>query len=478
MKKSFTTTLMLVAVFALLLGWYFIVEQRIRPENEKAEADAKRIVQLDSKDIQFLEIETPKPAKIVETGKKEDNSPTTIKLKRSGEDWFIVSPIEDSAENSTVKTLLSSLTSAKTERTVTENAEDLAPFGLDQPAIKVAVQKDSQSPRQEIWIGKETPVGSNLYIKFADSKEVMLASQSLKRALEKDLFELRNKKLISLARGDISEVEVSGDRKMLVKKGDDSNWKLARLGAPVDSAPWTQALNSIMDLKAENIVEENREGLLGKYGLTNPAFTVTLRTADATKDAQVLNLSKKGDKYYGFVADKPFLYEVKSKAFEQLSQKTETFFDMHIAKFNRFKVTELKFETTPPIHFKKTGSDWGVPDEPRLVVDSAKIDEFLGQLQDVKATELFLKQKAEKPKKPEFTLQILWDDSNGKESPKPLTLTFEGVSKKFVKGFSTSLDFPFEISQKDFQKLKVKKADYLKADSAVEKDKKSADKKG
>ncbi|PYX94962.1 MAG: hypothetical protein DMG71_10980, partial [Acidobacteria bacterium] len=77
-----------------------------------------------------------------------------------------------------VTQLLSSVSSLSSDRLLDEKAGDLKKYGLDQPALQVAItEKDNKT--QKLLIGDDTPTGNAVYTKLdGDPRVFTLPSYS------------------------------------------------------------------------------------------------------------------------------------------------------------------------------------------------------------------------------------------------------------------------------------------------------------
>src|SRR5262245_25643967 len=95
-----------------------------------------------------------------------DYSDHEIVVRKSGDKWGIVKPIEAAADATTVKNLATALAECEVKKTVTEKASDLSLYGLDNPFVKVTV-KLGDKVLPTILVGKNAPVGFSTYLKRA-----------------------------------------------------------------------------------------------------------------------------------------------------------------------------------------------------------------------------------------------------------------------------------------------------------------------
>ena len=154
-----TSTLIMAGVLIALSAWYVLYEQKYKPDQKEKEEQTKKLISLEEDQVSEVKLTKLK-------NPPSESSPTpvsnpeyeSIELKKTGKDWFIVKPVQTKGDNTAITALLSSVCSSKQERVVEEKAKDLLVFGLKDPALKISLKKDANSPAQEVWVGVNTPV--------------------------------------------------------------------------------------------------------------------------------------------------------------------------------------------------------------------------------------------------------------------------------------------------------------------------------
>lgn len=466
MKKSVNGTLILFGVFAVLLGWYLIFEQKVRPERDKKQEDAKHLVQLERESIQELEIDrlkAPRPAdKVAADAPKYE----TYRLKKTGADWNLVTPVDDEADAATMGTLIAAFTSTQSERTVDENPKDLKPFGLNEPVLKIRARKDSSSPWTEVRVGGDTAVGFNSYVQMGDKPAVLTASRNLKTTFDKDPSALRNKALFKISRGDINSLEIQTPRETFViaKAEGENNWILARQGLPADAGEVNKTLNAIIDAKAKDFPDDTGKQS-EKYGLSKPVATAIVTVGRDKKKVTLLlgrvAIPKLGDRYYVKDSEKKAIAEVEKDLPERLLKPAADYRNLQLAKFNRFTVTKIRVEhKKEPIELVKKGNDWQVPGDTAFTVDGAMVDTFLTSLQDSKATDFIpMKSALADLKTPELIVRLF--EKEGDKEVEKHTLTFGRRFNKIV-ATRTGLELAMQVKVDDYMKLNMAKSDFAK----------------
>lgn len=367
MKIKVSSTSALVLGLAALSTWYVLYEKKYRVEQANQEKEAKNLVSISKESIQELEI--------------SHSSGEKFHLKKTGTPWSLIAPLEDQADEGTLNSLLSTLTSAQEERTVDENPADLEVYGLKQPAVTLRITQDANHT-EDLFLGSPTQVGSSVYLKTSKKPGVMKTNKSLLSALQKSAFELRNKKLVPIPMDAAQEIEIqNATGHYILKFSEKKQWLLARDGSNVNSQAWSKTLNALLDAKATAVVSEQADSK--KYGLDRPQVKVWISAGTEGARHQVW-LSQTGGKTFAKREDKPFIYEVNPGLLKELSQSAEAFKDMHIVSFNRFAVQKIKIKKGEAVtEFIKDGAGWKLANgKPEEKVDAGKVEAMLTQIQD------------------------------------------------------------------------------------------------
>ncbi len=457
MKKSFHSTLILLAVFAGLLGWYFLYEQKIRPEQSKKEEDAKVLMATPRDAVQELLLSQRE-------GDESSKNYRIFEFKKSGSDWNIVKPIQDTGEAAAIAAMVTIATTTKQDRIVDEKPAKLEPYGLANPKIKVSVKKDSQSPAEELWVGNDTPVGSSVYVKIAGKDTVFRGPSLLRTTFEKDLSEYRNKKIMPLSRADVSEVEIqNASGSFVLKLSQEGKWLLSRDGLPAADLEVNKTLNAVLDMQATSFASEKGDKELAKWGLNSPDVTLTFTKKDAK---HLLQLSKVKDKYYAKRGDKAVVYEIGKDVFEKATRKSNEYQDLRLLTFNRFDIKRIKVEHGPQSYeLAKEGTQWALSGDNSSKIDNEKVEDYLSRLQDTKLSG-FLSQK-DKPKTVDLIVRF-FEKKDAKET-EIATLKIAKSNSKQAIAERNGLDRAFTIGETEFKKINAFKQEFIAVSEKKEK---------
>lgn len=466
MKKTFTSTLIMLGLLVGLSAWYVLYEQQYRPKQKEVEDGDKKLISLSSDQITEIKIEKLKNPPVDGT-----STPTTpsqyevIEIKRTGKEWSIVAPVQTLGDSIAINSLVSAACDAKQERIVEDNAKDLTAYGLQNPVLKISLKKEANSPTQELWLGNNTPVAYSLYAKISGSTKVFKTSRSLNSSLDKDLFALRDKNVLALNRSEIIEVEIENPKENIVLTKDSSstkdNWILSRENMPADSLEWNKTLMSLVDLKATKIASE-KATQLADFGLSRPLAKVIFTLND--KKRQTLLVGKSKGALFAQREGLETIFEIDKTIEEKLSVPSVQYRDKHLAKFDRYSISKIKLETSKESwEVKKSeGDKWNFGDDQNSVIDNTQIDSLLTRLQDIQINK-FSARSSNSATSNAFLKISLFEKNNNVDKE----VVQVNLSKKVgnqIQGTRSGLTAAFEISKEDFDKLNISKQSLLKRD--------------
>src|SRR2546430_7589378 len=179
-------TTLILAVIALTGVAYFRFFEMKRPSTEEARQQAQNVVNFDRNKIDGIVIK---------------NGDQQIEIRQRENKWRLETPIKDQADGALVENLLSDLETWQKEGTIPAKAIEadkskLTEYGLNNPKLKLKLLGRDRPP--EILFGKDAAMEGRMYVRFQNSKEALLATQSVKKDIDKKPEEFRDRKLTDL----------------------------------------------------------------------------------------------------------------------------------------------------------------------------------------------------------------------------------------------------------------------------------------
>jgi hypothetical protein len=199
-------TIILFAVFLVLLATVLLFESKGLKNQEKKEKEAKLV------DVAVADI-----LKI--TLKNESGAMTFQKDGKGG--WLITEPLEVQADGMEVDGLAESFAGLRIERVVEAEPKDVKTYEI--PKREVTLWVKGKDLPVKVLIGMENPIDNTLFAKREDEKQVVLLSSSLKTSLDKKFFDFRGKDIFKFETADVREIKVrAGDAAWAASKKDTS----------------------------------------------------------------------------------------------------------------------------------------------------------------------------------------------------------------------------------------------------------------
>ena len=213
---------------------------------------------------------------------------------------------------------------------------------------------------------------------------ITLASYE-KTSLVKSLFDLRDKRAVTLDADQAQKIEVNSKGKTFtLMKNPEGVWDLV-LPPPVraDSYSVSTLVNQLKGLSMTSIVAEDKKKA-AQYGFGSPALTLKLMSPAGS---QTLVLGKKdGDKYDAMNSALDPVFTLTSDVLTQLQKDPANLRDKALFSFSTFDVTRLDV-ATPKGHwtFEKQKNKWKETAPAAKDLAGEKVESLLDQVHDLRA---------------------------------------------------------------------------------------------
>ncbi len=404
--RGLRSTLALLVIFIGLVAYIYFVESRREPASEAGGAD--KVFSFQAADVEELRV-------------KADNGETTA-LKRSGDKWQIVEPIETAADDTQATSMASSLASLERSRVVEEAPTDLQPFGLSMPRIDVSFKLKSGDAVEHLLVGDRTPTGSDLYAKLSTSDRVFLIATYLDSTFNKKTFDLRDKKVLQFERDPIDRVEVQLEGRPIRLAKKDDEWSLTEpLAARADYSTVEGLIGQLSSADMRAIAEENASDL-AKYGLVKPMATVTLTGGSSSATLHVGAATEEA-RHYARDASRNLVFTIEASLLEAIKKVPADYRRKDLFAFRPFTATRLEItrDKTPQVFEKVKAAKEGEQDSWRQVspesrdVDRTKMDDLLFKLSNLRAESFVDSRAGTNLDAPLLTVAVEYDEGKKDE---------------------------------------------------------------
>jgi hypothetical protein len=371
-----TTTAVLAVVLIGLGTFFYVYEVRQGPAREKA---------AEVKDRAWKELEAKDVEEIAVTRKGE-----TVRLKKAGDTWTLVAPVESKAERQPADDLASSLATLRVEREIEANPAKPADFGLAPPAAEIQFKAKGQP--HTVRLGAKTPTGIWAYAQLDDKPAVVLVPDGILRDAEKPVADFRDRTVLAFERKDVKGVEVkapSGQTLAAQVKGADE-WQLTGPPAvPADREQLTGLLDKLKAAKIKDFVAAPPKGP-DPFGLERP-LRVTLWVGEEGKDraAKTLRFGKPVPEQKTVYAQREgdaTVFTVEEALVKAVPTSMAMLRDKTVFAYDRMKLERVDLDSPKgKVSVAMEGGVWRITAPTALKADEAAMNDLLFKARDLRA---------------------------------------------------------------------------------------------
>ncbi len=361
------TLLIAVGVLAVLGGAVYYTKENPPPSGD----EKPKIISVDKDQVQALTVTRP--------GK----DPLTVERGENGK-WKFGAPLTIPADSNAVGYMADAAASLEADRVVEDKVTDWKPFGLDAPTMTVEVKlKDGKS--HQVKFGSDTPTGASIYARLDDDPRLFTVASYTKTGFDKQLFDLRDKKLLHAANDKISRIVLdSGGHSIEFGKSGENSWQILK-PQPLRADNFTvgDLARAVEGAEMVSVVREDDPGA-PKIDFSKPLATVE---AVDEAGAHKLTLVKEGDKYYARSSDLDGVYETASTLADSLNKKLDDFRNKKLFDFGFGEVAKLQLrDGETHVAVEKKDDKWLLSSEGGRELASAKVQTLIDSLRNLTAT--------------------------------------------------------------------------------------------
>ena len=328
-----------------------------------------KVISLNQDDIAKLEV------------KKKDGD--DVVLNRVGPaNWKITSPRPLVADEQSVSTILYNLSPMDGATLIDDKASNLKQFGLADPEAQVtATGKDGKT--NTVLIGDETPTGDSAYVMVSGDSKVYSVSKNTRTNLDKNLNDLRDKRLMPVDFDKLSGMEINGSKLRLTFASVDGKWTVR---SPADIRGDSSKMETIVEkLRTATMDPSTPEAEQKKAAalFASGSPVATLKATDAS-GSQELQVRKSGDAYYAKTSAMDGAYKVPNELGEAVSKDAEDFREKQVFDFADQDPEKVELHAGTKAYFlSRNGEDWW---EDGKKMDPLSVQEFLRSIRTLTAT--------------------------------------------------------------------------------------------
>jgi len=319
----------MVAVLLALGAYVYFVEFA----QEKAEAEQKKLFTFDKETVTEVALTYPDRA---------------LHLKKDAVGkWYLTQPLEVEADDDTVNNLVNAIGDAEIKRTLDETPQDVSLYGLNAPVVKLQMTLKDGKILPVVLLGKDTPVGFSVYTQREGSPKILLAPQSLRIGLQKEVKDLRDRTVMAFTDDEVKKVEIHGPNEEIVLDKGDAGWTLEKpLEVQADDTEVRMFLSSLRSIKAQDFIEQPSPELK-EFGLAPPQLMVSLALGgDNAQKTLLIGGEKSGERgnkqRYVKRGERDTLFVVGDWVLHDLSKTASDFRDKTVMRFGQDQAAKIE----------------------------------------------------------------------------------------------------------------------------------------
>lgn len=357
-------------VLAALIGALYWSDHHKPAEDKTASANvAPKVLSLKQDDITKLTI------------KKNAGEPSTL-VKNS--QWAITAPHEYPADQDVVKGMLSTLSNLNSDRLITDKADNLNQYGLNDPTIEVEItNKDGKS--NTLLIGDKLPAGGGSYAALSGDPRVFSVANYNTAAIDKNLDDLRDKRLLTMDADKVSRIELVKKNQYLEFGRSKDDWRIIK-PRPLRANSFQvgdlvrQLTNAKMDLNTPAL---QAKGEASAYAAGAPVATAKLTDASSTQE---LHVRKSKNDYYAKSSIAPGVYKISDSLGKDLDKSLEDFRNKKLFDFGYADPNKVELHDGAKAYYltRSSNGDWWNGNSKKMDTDSAQ--SFLDRVRDLAAS--------------------------------------------------------------------------------------------
>jgi hypothetical protein len=373
---SFKKTLILAIILACIFGFYYYFEVYRAPKVEKKEEEAKKVFHFEQNDVKKLVIA---------------NEEGTFTCQLKGKEWKIVKPIKAECDKEAIDTLIQSLHNLDFSRVIEEEPTNLQQYGLAKPLVKITFS--AKGKENMIIVGDENPTGSSAYAQRAGEKKVLLVDSYVRNSLNKKLFDLRDKGVITFELNEVKQFSLQkGSLLVEGRMKGEGGWALIKpVNDKADGNKVEEVLNKFRNAKVKEFIDEHPKSL-EPYGLENPQarLMVWLGKEKALKSLLIGKKEEEEKKkgYYAKLQEAENVFIVEEDLLKDIPSDVFSWRNKKLLVFKRDDVKGIGLHTAEDnIMVKKEDKDvWSMTRPLKTKADRWEISSLLSDIDSVKST--------------------------------------------------------------------------------------------
>src|SRR5579862_2431268 len=293
---------------------------------------------------------------IKEVTLKKSGGDATVLQKGDDGKWKLTAPKPQRADQDTVKTLVSTLSTLNADKVVEDKATDLSPYGLNSPNLDVTiVKKDGKA--QDFLLGDDTPTANGAYVKLAGDPHVYTIATYVKTSIDKSPNDLRDKRLLTFDQDKLTRVDLQPAKGEAIEfgKNNQNDWTILKpKPLRADGSQVEELIRKLKDAKMDATISDE-DAKKAAAGFASGSKLAVVGVADAAGTQQMEVRQDKDKNYYAKSSAVDGIYKVTADLGGGLDKKVDDFRNKKLFDFGWTDPNKIEIGKNT---FEKSGEKW------------------------------------------------------------------------------------------------------------------------
>ena len=406
----FKTNLGIGALFVALAAFVYLYEIKGEEERRVEAQRSSKLLEFSEHEVQRISVQ---------------RAGTGTTIERRADEWWITEPLETQADEDAVERYLRNIDETEAERVIEDSSAAAGSgstelelrYGLAEPRLSLFMEL-SEGDLDTVRFGSDSPTERFAYAqRRGANREVVTVRAWRFDNLDKDLFDLRDKRLLAFDKSAVREISLFGDQigigLIRITRAEDDGWRIeSPVRAKADKNEVDGMLNKLVNSTVESFtIEAPASTDLEEVGLSpNPLLEVALSIGEdrAVKTLSIGNPKSDGD-FYARDASRAPVFLIDSTVVAALSKSLFTWRDKSLLSIDDYEqVTRLELlradqEQVFVVERDSSGA-WVIVAPQQRAAKSWKVNGILTDLEEIQVVEFIIDTPGEVPELAPFGL--------------------------------------------------------------------------
>ena len=329
----YTTTLVLLLAVLGLGGYIALVERRTEHQDQRQER-ARRALRFDADRVTALRISTPS---------------LNVALDKEGTAWSLTSPVRARANVGEVGRILDTLEALVRSEVITgrqQREQHLTPqdFGFATPRARITLRENGRD--MTLLIGREAPLGGDMFIKLESEASILVASTNLLGILPASPADLRERQVFLGLPGEATRLDVRRAEGLLqLARADQGGWRLQKpFTGRAAYAAVQELLDKVYEMRVIDFVADSIAAA-PLYGLDEPTAQITL-AGPQSRGEQILRLGRtvegRTNEVYAMLDGAEHVFTVQAEVLDALAVKAADLRDRRLLTLPAYDIAFIR----------------------------------------------------------------------------------------------------------------------------------------